>query len=319
MKKSRFLACFIALIGVVAHIEAAYVIQNGKLVDARVVATLPVEEHYRLGAEALDKKDWKESCEQFRIIAFNFPDTLQGQNANYYYGLSEYFLEEYDAANEAFTEYLKGQNNPQFFEETMQYKYTIACKLKDGAKIRMFGSRHCPRWASGKELAIDIFDEVITALPCHDLAVQAHYYKGELMHGLRLYRDSVDVYFQLIRRFPKHELAPQSYLRITEVYLDQCLREFQNPDIIALADLCVRRFKIDFPRSDLLDQAEKNFVEIKEVYAQGLYETGQLYERKKQPRASVIYYQSAISQFPETTIAALCRKRLSILNDDMLQ
>jgi outer membrane protein assembly factor BamD (BamD/ComL family) len=319
MKKSRYLAYFIALIGTVAHLEGAYVIKDGKLVDAKIVATLPVEEHYRLGVEAMNKKDWKEASDQFRILSVNFADTPLGQDAYYYYGISEYNLQELDGANDAFTEYLKGQNNPQFFEETMQYKYSIACELKNGAKVRMFGSRHCPRWASGKELAIEIFDEVITALPCHDLTVNAHYYKGELLCDLRLYRDSIDVYLQLIRRFPKHELAPQSYLRITEVYLEQCKREFQNPDLIALADLIVRRFKVDFPRSELISRAESNFIEIKEVYAQGLYETGQLYERKKEPRASIIYYQSAITQFPETAIASLCRQRLSVLSDNMLQ
>lgn len=319
MKKSRYLTYFIALIGAVTHLEGAYVIKNGKLLDADAVATLPAEEHYKLGVEAMNRKDWKEASIQFRILSLNFVDTVVGQDAHYYYGVVEYFLEEYDSANEAFTEYLKGQNNPQFFDETMQYKYAIACELKNGARTRLFGSRRCPKWAFGEELAIEIYDEIIVALPCHELAALSLYFKGELLREQRFYRDSIDVYLQLIRRFPKHELAPQSYLAITSTYLEQGEREFQNPDLIALAEIILRRFKDDFPRSELIGRAEANVMAMKEVYAQGLYDIGQMYEKKKETRASIIYYQNAITKFPETAVSSLCQERLSVLSTYLLE
>lgn len=65
-----------------------------------------------------------------------------------------------------------------------------------------------------------------------------------------------------------------------------------------------------------LEEAENNVEEIKEIYARGLYDTGQFYERVKKPRASIIYYKNAIKQFPDTQIAQLCQERLEALNCD---
>ena len=62
-------------------------------------------------------------------------------------------------------------------------------------------------------------------------------------------------------------------------------------------------------------EAENSVLEIKEVYAKGLYDTGQFYERIEEPRASLIYYQNAIRQFPETTVAKLCEQRLISLRN----
>jgi hypothetical protein len=52
---------------------------------------------------------------------------------------------------------------------------------------------------------------------------------------------------------------------------------------------------------------------MKEIFATALYETGQFYERKKEPKASVLYYHNAITQFPDTKVAQSCKERLAEL------
>lgn len=314
MKNYWWIASVFLFLGVIEQTEAAFTIKDGKFVNAVEMATLSVEEHFNLGVEALNKQIWKDAAVQFRIVSANFPNTTLGQESNYYLGVAEYFLFELDTANDAFSQYLKVQNNPQFFTETMEYKYAIASELKNGAKVRFFGTKHLPKWASGTELAVEVFDEVIAAIPCSELAAKSLYSKGQILWGQRLYRDSIDVFQQLIRRFPRHEYAPESYLTIEKIYLDQARCEFQNPDLLALAQITLRRFKQDFPRDEKVVLAEATVREIQEVYANGLYETGQLYERKSEPRASIIYYSNAINQFPDTAVAQLCRERLAALS-----
>lgn len=314
MKHNWRLAFFACLISTAGYMDAAFSVKNGKFVNTAEIATLSAEEHFNLGAKAMDNCDWKEAAAQFRIVSRSFPNSKLGQESLYYLGVAEYFLYELDTANESFSQYLKAQNNPQFFAETMQFKYAIATELKNGAKIRFFGTRQLPKWASGTDLAVEIYDEIIAAIPCSDLAAQSLYAQGQILWKQRLYRDSIDVYLQLIRRFPKHEYAPESYLIITQIYLDQARCEFQNPDLLALAQITLRRFKEEFPRDERVCQAEATVMEIKEVYATGLYETGQFYERKKEPRASIIYYSNAINQFPDTAVSKLCQQRLAALS-----
>jgi len=315
--KSRtvwMLASVLAIIISQIPLHAAYTIKNGRLVDVCEVATRPVQEHFAMGAIAYDDGKWKEATHQFRIVTSNFPGTVYGQEAYFYLGVSEFYLAEYDLSNAALSEYLRCQNNPRYFQDAINYKFAIAEKFACGAKRRFFGTKKLPKWIEGKELAIEIFDEVIAAVPAHEIAAQSLMSKGYLQWELGDYRGSIESFQLVIRRFPKHELAPECYVLISHVYVDQSQYEYQNPDILAFAEINLIRFQKDFPREARIVELEADLAEIKEIYANGLYQTGQFYERTLHPRAAIIYYYNAIHQFPDTCIGELCRERLQCLD-----
>lgn len=293
--------------------ECAVTIKNGQFIDADCAATTSVKGHYDLGLIALDNQQWREAARNFRVITTNFPSSEYVGESWYYLGVAEYYEGEYDAANEALQQYLKVENNPEFFQETIEYKFHIAQKLAGGGKRRFLGTKKLPKWASGDSLALEIFDEVIAAVPCHDIAAQALFSKGALLKQMNLFKDSIDAYQTVIRRFPKHELAPESYVAISKVYLAQSKAEFQNPDILAFAQLNLKRFELEFPREERIGEVEKDLLAIKEIYANGLYETGQFYERTKKVKAAVLYYKKSIKQFPDTKVADKCKERLIAL------
>lgn len=298
---------------ILSRAEAGYTFMNGWFVNSDDLPIMPLEDHYNLGVSAINCQDWQEAAKQFRVVSLNFPTSSLGQVSYFWLGISYYNLNELDFANDAFTCYLKAQDTPQYFEETMVYKFDIANQFRCGAKKRLFGTKQLPKWAPAYSLAQEIYDEIIAAAPCHDLAAKALYAKGYILWKEQAYRESVDVYMQLIRRFPKNELAPESYLAITNIYLEQSQIEFQNPDLLGLAEINVRRFQQEFPGDERVQEAEYNLQTIKETYAYGLYCTGQFYERTKKPWASVIYYQRATAQFPDTQVAQQCYCRLNVL------
>lgn len=309
-KYFSFLTLNLIFLTATAPVSAAWTLKNGRLVDAQEVASLPVSQHYELGMKAMENCKWNEAAENFRIVAKCFPLSTYAQDANYYLGISLFELQEYDFANDAFSSYIGAKNHPKFFIEAVEYKFCIAEAFRNGACRRFFNTKQMPKWASGLDLGISIYDEVITALPSHEFAVRSLHSKACLLLKMKQYRESIDSLQLIVKRFPKHELAPESYLMIAQIYLDQAKVEFQNPDLLAFAEINVRRFKAQFPREERVSEAENLVLEIKEVYAKGLYDTGLFYERIEEPRASIIYYQNAISQFPETSIAKLCSKRL---------
>lgn len=295
-------------------VEAAYVISGGKIVDIDETATLSLEEHFALGAEAYEKQEWEEAKRQFMVITRSFPSSPYAKDAYFYLGVAFYELGEFEFANREFSSYIKAHHHPCYFEQAVQYKFAIAECFRHGARRHMFGSKQFPKWLSAHKLALEIYDEVIATMPCHELAAQALYTKGWFLWSSFEYRSSVEAFQTLIKRFPKHELALESYANINKVYLDQCQREFQNPDLLALAQLNVKKFKRDFPgEEERTFEAEQDILRIKEVYAQGLFDTGQFYERLQKPEASCLYYQNAIQKFPDTEISQLCRDRLITL------
>lgn len=297
----------------ISPLEAAYTLKNGRLVNTADLPVFSAERHYYLGMQAVDCNDPREASYHFNVIVKNFPQASFYHESLYRLGVADFDMGEYDSANEVFNEYLSTQSSPLYFESVIAYKLEIANAFRCGAKKRCFGTKMLPKWASGSELASEIYDEVVVAAPCHEYASLALWGKAQLLWEDFDFKGAIECYQQIIRRFPKGELAPSSYLCIGEVYLGQAYFEPQNPDLLALAQINLKKFENDFPKEERLVEARDNVLAIKELYAHGLFSTGQFYERKGYPEASVLYYRRAITLFPETTYAHCSEVRLSIL------
>lgn len=296
-------------------LEAGLTLYKGKIASTDTVPVYSAETHYSMGCEAVKLENWEEAASHFNIILCNFPNESFSHEAHFFLGVIYFYQGEYEEANEALTAYLNGKGSTRNFEEAIFYKLQIADKFRCGERRRCFGTKMLPKWAEGRSLALEIYEEVITALPCHDYAAISLYAKGYMLWEDQDYRGSVEAFQVLIRRFPKHELAPSAYFSICVVYLDQAEAEFHNADILALAEINLKKFQRDFPKDESLEEAKEAVQSIKESFATGLWETGQFYERTERPAAAAIYYANAIREFPDTSIASCCRSRLSVLAD----
>ncbi len=270
--------------------------------------------HYNLGCDYYNRESWRHAATEFEKVIYFFPCTDEAAKASYYLAVAYYEMKEYDFANEEFSNYLKASQHPAFFEDAVYFKFCIAEHFKAGKKRRPFKMSYLPKWISAHDSALTIYDEVVAALPNHDLTIEALLSKAKLLQEMEEYRDSVETYQLIIRRFPRNEVVPACYLNIAETYYLQSRYEFQNPDILALAELNVRKFKENFPRDERVELAEQRVQDIKELYAKGLCDLGLFYVRMKQPDAAAIYFQSSIEEFPDTQVAAYCRSRLETLD-----
>jgi outer membrane protein assembly factor BamD (BamD/ComL family) len=292
--------------------EAAYTIKDGKLINMHEIATMSVQEHYSLLKEALENHNFQELIRQANVIIKNFPDSPFAWDAYFYLGEAYFHLREFDMANANFAAYLK-QSAPKFFEQAIEYKFRIAQEFEKGEKRPLLGIEGMPKWMPASHEAIEIYEEVIMALPQHDLAVQALLGKGMLQFKEEEFKESIETFQTLIRRFPKHPLACESYIAITNVYLTQSKKEYPDPDFLDLAEINVKKFKAEFPGHPKIALVDEMVGKMKELYAGELYKTAQFYERTKKPNAAMIYYSKILSKYPGTETSQKSQKRLEVL------
>lgn len=295
------------------QVNATFVYYEGELTRKEDTPYLSAQDHYELGMNAFQHGDMVKAIRHLHLVSHNFPNTSYGQDAFFYLGSAYYKICEFDLANCAFNGYLSCQSNPRYFAEAIEYKFSIAEQFRMGVRKHYHNSRFFPKWADGRSLAIDIYDEVIASMPGDELTVKAYFSKACLLWHMNEFRDSVDAFQTIIRRYPKNEMAPESYSRIMKVYISQAKRERQNPDLLTFAQMNLSRFEADFPREASLETARQDYFRLKEMFAGALYEIATFYERVNQPRAAVIYYQKALYDFPETETAEKSRYRLSTL------
>ncbi len=275
--------------------------------------SVSVQEHYDYGYQAYYQNKFEDALTHFMVVIYHFDDSPFYHDSVYFSGLCYYSMEEYDLANRQLDRYLSLSGKLKHFETVFEYKLEIANRFIDGKKRHLFGNEKLPKWSSGKVNAVEIYDEIIAALPGKDIAAQSLYHKAELLKSKKEYRESIESLQTVSRRFPKHSLAAESYLRISEIYLEQSRLEAQNPDLIALAQVNIQRFTKSFPSDERISHAMSNLTAMHEVYAQSLYDTGRFYERKKKPHASAIYYQDTILKYPDTNAARKSHDRLAQL------
>ncbi|NGX55465.1 MAG: Outer membrane protein assembly factor BamD [Chlamydiae bacterium] len=295
--------------------HAAFVQHDGKWSDSRYIPTLTLTEHYDVGYRNFQDNQWYEALRNFLTILIHFPDSPFQADAIFYSGVCYYFLEEYDLANVQFDRYIRMGTTPKHFESAFEFKFHIAERFANkGTMKHPMGLQIFPKIAfATKGDALKIYDEVIAALPSHELAIKALFGKGNLHMKQGEDKESIDVFQTLARRFPKHTLAADSYLLISEIYLNQSEMEAQDPDVCSLAQINLRKFQSHFPGDERIAQSEENLHIMKGYFAASLFKTGRYYERKKKPKASVIYYREAVNRFPKTEHAQKSEERLKVL------
>lgn len=265
--------------------------------------------------EAIRDGDWWAAIDYAEMISYHFPQSPFAQETAFLIGEAYYKLGQIELANERFTTYLNHSASPKHFEEVIHYKFQIAESYRKGVKKPLFGSHKLPKIVSGEEDALQIYDEVITGLPHDDIAAKALLGKAEIQLRLEDYKPSLETLDLLIRRFPKHDLAAQGFLEKSRAYLMQCREKSLDPALLDLADVNLRKFRLAFPRGERISDAEKDYGEMLEIFAEHLMETGRFFQKTKKTPASIIYYSKVLSKYPETKAAVEAKERLESLQD----
>ncbi|MCB1109488.1 MAG: outer membrane protein assembly factor BamD [Chlamydiia bacterium] len=295
-----FLVCFGAL--------------SANPLDPVIRSQINVHQYYSKMIDYYQKEDWQKLAWKCQDLIADFPSSPFAREAHYYLGVAHYKLGEFEYANTAFSDYLKEELNPKFFDQVIRFKFEIACAFDEGARVHLFGWNKMPKWLPAYEEAIEIYDEVITTLPRDDLSAQSLYRKGVLLLRMEEYKKSIEAFRTLIRRFPKHPLAPEGYVGISEVYLTECKKDFPDSNKLELAEINLRNFRYHFPSEPRIAEAEKKLLGMKERLASDLLEIAEFYERTKKEKAAAIYYATILKKYPETKAAIKSEKRLKVLD-----
>ncbi|MCB1134832.1 MAG: outer membrane protein assembly factor BamD [Chlamydiia bacterium] len=323
MQQSRLFTLIFMLAAFAHSLDAAWIVRNGQVMDADHAATMTVEGHWEAGEAAVECEDWKEARNNFRIILSSFPDSSYAQDATFLLGVAYYRLKSLDLAQTYLEQYLD-QGGSTYFDLCLRYLLATAETFRNGAKRHLFGSEQLPRWLPGDKQAEQIYDRIISCYPGHEYAAKALIGRGLLHCKRRHFPEAADSFQMLIQRFPRHDLVPEAYVHIGETYLMQAECESGNPDLLILADINLKRFESQFPREERIADLESMIAQMREVYAQGLFDTGQYYERRSCAQAATIYYRNAIQRFPSTAVADSCQERLRDLSpgagtDDLIK
>lgn len=307
MIKLKFILVNFLCLGLCLGLEAQNVNMQG--MDDQIIAKgLTIDKCYKYMKKACSQKKWDDAIEYGENLTSYRPKTPSGKEALYFLGIAHFEKNNLEKANEYFTAYLTKDFMPEHFEEVIEYKFKIAEKYRLGVGKPLFGSEKMPNWIPAEDDALKIYDEVINALPQSEMAIKSLFNKAQLHFEFAEYKKAAEAAESLISKYPKHALAIESFLLISKSYFKQADPKHHENDLLNLAEINLAQFKKSFPLEERTKTVEEDIKAMKEVYAEGLFEVAQFYNKKKESDATALYFRKIKTDFPNTKVAGKIRE-----------
>ncbi|RJP29536.1 MAG: outer membrane protein assembly factor BamD [Candidatus Omnitrophota bacterium] len=312
MKKAFFFIITISVLAVFLPQDAgAYWIwtpKTGKWVNPKNQVKGTPQEQFKLAKDLYDSGQLAEADREFKKLIKRYPKAFEASESQYYLGLIE---EKQGNLYEAFTAYQKVIDKYPFSEriqEIIEKEYKIGEEFMSGYKRKGLGATFAV-----ENPAIEIFTKVVENSTYGPLAAKAQYKLGLVLKGLMRYYDAEEAFDKVINNYPDSEWVEAAKFQIAECRAS--LSRGPDYDLGAAKDAKDRfeDFLMEHPDAELSREAEKNIQELNEKEAESSYNIAFFYEKQRDFKPAMIYYQDIIEKYPNSIWAAKALERMRVL------
>ncbi|RRJ94634.1 outer membrane protein assembly factor BamD [Opitutaceae bacterium TAV4] len=217
-------------------------------------------------------------------------------------------------AFDAYQEIVSKHPNYAKFNETIGAQYRIATGLVDGARGRILGV--FPGFKNrGK--GVEQLEKILVSAPYSEYAPLA---LMSIARGHSLMGDpdgAIDALDRMINNYPQNFLAPDAYIKLAQAHADLVAGPNYDQASSRQALTYFEDFLILFPNDPNATAATKGEGDMRTMLAQSRINIGDFYyyKRSNYPAARV-FYNEAITLYPNSPVAEKAQKLLADLSAD---
>jgi len=264
------------------------------------------KEQLELARVLQEKKQYGDAVTAYRRLIRRWPTAFAVEEGRL--GLAECLT----AVGYHYKAYLEYQNlitkhpNSPHFETALQRQFEIGNRFLGGERHKVFGLKIFP----SLEKAIEIFEQVVKNAPYGKYGPQSQFQLGQAYEKQKEYLSAVHAYEKILERNPDDPMAEKAQFQIGLAYRKEAARaEYDqnaaNQAITAFTDYATR-----YPRNENVAKADQYRVALKVEQSKGLSRVAQFYEKNKNYKAALIYYNEVIAQNPKSDWAANAQKKI---------
>ncbi len=283
--------------------------KTGKWVNPRYAAKDNPQEQLDWAMSFYMAKKYPEAIKEFKKLIKSYPNSSQACDSQYFIGAS---LEETSKFYEAFLAYQKVIDiypYTQKVEEVIEKEYRIGELYFAGHKDKFLGLD----MYSSLDRALEIFQKVVDNAPYGKYAAASQYKVGIILRQLGRFDESKQAFLKLAKNYPESTFAQEAKYQIGLAGYKTAPKTDYTQEETDSSIKEIREFIKINPESPLREDADRMLSDMKSKKAESLYKTAQFYERRKQFRSALIYYEDIVKDFSDTSWAAKSLERISIL------
>jgi outer membrane protein assembly factor BamD len=264
---------------------------------------------FQIGQTAETSGNPKRAIKAYRALVRRHPkDTLAAEAAYRYAVLTEQNADPLRAAAAyriVVTEYPKSPH----FGEAIEAQFRIGELYLNGKKLKFMGIPI----RKATDRAIEIFAAIVRTAPYGKYTARAQFNIGLATEKQGNADGAVAAYTSVAEKFPNDPVAADAQYQIGYLWFIAARAGTRDSKAVQNAKLGFQDFLYRYPKSEKAAQARENLRILEQRQTSDAFQIARFYDKRKNYRAAVIYYNDVIRQQPGSTQSDRARRRVEEL------
>lgn len=272
-------------------------------------AARSASEQFRNAEAAENSGDLKRALSGYRAVVKRFPDSYVAPKSQFQIGALLERTGDPSHAFEAYSKYLtKYQHGPDF-ERAVGAQFNIARRFLEGEKTRILGVKAF----SSMTRAQDMFHTIVANAPFSRLAPLAQFNYAQALEKEGRYDEAIAAYKEVLNRYPSEPIAADAQYQVGYLYLKEARTGSYDRSVREKSREAFEDFVSRYPNSEKIAQAKENLDAVSSRQSGGSLEIAKFYDKQRNYRAAVIYYNDVIKQQPGSPQGEFAKARIEQL------
>ena len=211
----------------------------------------------------------------------------------------------FDAYNIYVTKYPQGGD----FDTVVEQMFKIAKLFLDGEKKKVLGVPV----TSSMTRAQTMFETIVKSAPFSKYAPLAQFNVGQALEKQGKYPEAMKAYQVVVNKYAGDAIADDALYQVGYVQLRNYREGSYDRASATKAREAFEDFINRYPESEKVPQAQENMKSLETGSAKGTLEIARYYDKAKQYRAAVIYYNDVIKSQPGSPESEVAKTRIEEL------
>ena len=267
------------------------------------------EELFHIGQAAEKEGNLKRAIRAYKSLVRRHPKDALAPGALFRAAELEEQRHNFIPAAELFRVVVERYPSSPHFDEAIEAQFRIGEIYLGGKKLKLLGVP----FGSSMDKAVEIFAAVVRTAPYGKYTARAQFDIGLAREKQGANDAAIEAYQAVVDKFPKEPVAVDAQYQIGYIWLTAARAGTKDVAATTNARTAFQDFLFRHPNSEKTAQARSNLQMLERKQTATSFQVAKFYDKQKNYRAAVIYYNEVIRQEPGSTESDRAKKRIDQL------
>ncbi|MBF0387513.1 MAG: outer membrane protein assembly factor BamD [Candidatus Omnitrophica bacterium] len=304
---------FTALFSAAAPAARAFWIwtpESGKWVNPKYDVKPSPKEQLSYAQGFFDEKKYPEALREYKKLLKHYGKSREAAEGQFYIGRVWEEMKKYFQAVDAYQKVIDRYPFSDLGPKVVERQYVIANLFMEG---KAKDSRFATSLLGNEYNVVDVFRKVIKNDPYGAYAPSAQFKIGLFYLGRNEYSQARDEFEKTLNDYPDTKWAESARYQIAVADAKRSVPAQYDQKVTNVAVAGFEDFVKSNPESELSADAKKEIDRLRLKEAENAFVVARFYQKSKESKSALIYYQGVVDKYGDTPWAAKARTEINMI------